>query len=180
MCFTSFFIKNFLTLHPLWKHKLSENLGIAICLPSLYTEASFLHTSKDEGVDWSVLKPTENILNRTAASLVRIFNIGEDGSHSQRDRIYKTSIGKDIAPPVVSFLWIAHKEFGVILPTRPVCVTSCGPLVKDSDLTSRVLTLMLSSKDYPQICSILIISLTGNSRWNLALSNGHILRAEQH
>ena len=93
-------------------------------------------------MDWSVLKPTENILNRTAASLVRIFNIGEDGSHSQRDRIYKTSIGKDIAPPVVSFLWIAHKEFGVILPTRPVCVTSSGPLVRASDLMSRVLTPM--------------------------------------
>ena len=93
-------------------------------------------------MDWSVLKPTENILNRTAASLVRIFNIGEDGSHSQRDRIHKASIGKDTAPPVVSFLWKTHKELEVIPPKRPVCDASSGPLARASDLMSRVLTPM--------------------------------------
>ena len=72
-----------------------------------------------------------------------MFDIGKDGKDSQKDRIRKACMVKDVSPPVVSFLWKTHKDYVHIPPTRPVCDATTGPISRASDLMSQILTPML-------------------------------------
>ena len=42
--------------------------------------------SKDEKVDMSTLKPTENRMNRVSTSLIKMFGVGSEVTVSQSDR----------------------------------------------------------------------------------------------
>ena len=125
---------------------------VVICPPALYKEAANVQLSKDQKVSWDVLKPTEILMNRTAVQLVKMFEIGNDGTDSQRDRVKKASITKDVAPPVVSYLWKTHKSYENIPPTRPVCAATSGPISRASDLMSSILTPMLRQRQCDVIC----------------------------
>ena len=69
---------------------------IVICPPNLYKEAANVHLQKDEKVSWDLLKKTEVLMNRTAIQVAKIFQIGQNGSKSQRDRIGKACQTKDV------------------------------------------------------------------------------------
>ena len=71
-------------------------------------EAAKVHLNKDEKVDWNIVQPTETLMNRMATRLASIFRIGEAGTTSQQDRVHNACIGRDVAPPNVSFLWKTH------------------------------------------------------------------------
>ena len=78
---------------------------VVVCPPATYIEAAQVLISKDEEVSWEQLKPTENLMNRTVKCIVKMFNIGEEGSRSQQDKINKAVVTKDTPAPNVSFLW---------------------------------------------------------------------------
>ena len=67
-------------------------------------------------------------MNRTAKQLVKMFNIGQEGSSGVIGRVNKAVITKDVAPPPNSFLWKTHKDYVDTPPTRPLCDASSGPL----------------------------------------------------
>ena len=101
---------------------------------------------------WDVLKLTETFMNRTALQIVIMFEIGKDGTDSQRDRVRKASMTKDMAPPVVSYFWKTHKSYVNIPPTRPVCAATSGPISRSSDIVSSILTPMLRNRQADVIC----------------------------
>ena len=78
---------------------------VVICTPTHYITAAEVHLSKDEKVEWELVKPTVERMNRIAKNTIKIFNIGQDGSRGQKDRIWKAGICQDTSPPNVSFLW---------------------------------------------------------------------------
>ena len=42
---------------------------VVVCKPEIYIEVAKVHLEKDEKVDWSILKPTELLMNRTATRI---------------------------------------------------------------------------------------------------------------
>ena len=84
---------------------------VVICPPGLYIEAAEKHLCKDQKVDFSELKPTENKLNRVASNLISIFGVGTGGSDSQAERVKAAGVVRDVAAPTVSFLWKTHKNY---------------------------------------------------------------------
>ena len=123
-----------------------------MCPPELYKEAAQKHLSKDELVEWKILPDTEKLLNRTSVNVIKIFNIGDDGSDSQKDRINKAGITKDAAPPPVSFLWKTHKIYERLPPTRPVCDVSSGPLSRPASFLCMILTPIMRRRQCPEYC----------------------------
>ena len=107
---------------------------------------------KDEQVDWSQLKSTELLMNRTAIMLEKMFAIGQGGTRSQKDRICKAVIAKDTPAPTMSFLWKTHKSFTTIPPTRPVCNATCGPIARTSSLLTLILTPIMEHREFIEGC----------------------------
>ena len=81
-----------------------------------------------------------------------MFKIGDCGTKNQRDRIVKASITPDTSPPNISFLWKTHKQYSDIPPTRPVCDSSQGPLSRTSDLLTKILTPIMTNREYDENC----------------------------
>ena len=105
----------------------------------------------------------------SATKLASIFMIGESGTSNQCDRVNKACLGKDVAPPEVSFLWKTHKVFETVPPTRPVCNATRGPIARSADLLSMVLTPIMRERLYPENCDSTEDMLHSVSRTNEAL-----------
>ena len=86
-------------------------------------------------------------MNRTAKQIVKMFDIGGEGSDSLKGRIMKGITCKDTDPPPVSFLWKTHKEYEDIPPTRPVCNASSGPISRTSELISMIMTPLINARE---------------------------------
>ena len=105
---------------------------------------------KDEKVEWNVVTPTIQLMNRTAKAIVWMFCIGQETSSNQRERIKKSVTTPDTSPPTVSFLWKTHKVHDGVPPTRPVCDSSEGPMARASNLFCMLLEPMLKAREYQE------------------------------
>ena len=81
-----------------------------------------------------------------------MFNIGNGGSQSDNNRINNVVITPYTIPPSVSFLWKTHKHYTDLLPTRPVCDATNGPIAKVSNLWTTVIRPLLNRRKYPKKC----------------------------
>ena len=125
---------------------------VVVCIPNYYIIVAEVHLSKDEKVEWEEVKPTVERMNRITKNTIKIFNIGQDGSRGQKDRVWKAGIRQDTSPPNVSFLWKTKKDYIDLPPTRPVCDSSQGPLARTSDLLAKILVPIMNKREYTENC----------------------------
>ena len=79
---------------------------------------------------------------------------------------------KDVSPPVVSYLWKTHKEYVLILPTRPVCDATSGPISRASDLICTVLNPIIKSRISEASCDSTEDMLYSITKVNKEISEG--------
>ena len=125
---------------------------VVLCKPETYRRAAMVHISKDQPCEWSEVEKVTSLMNRTARQLLKVFEVGKDGSNGSRDRIVKASVTNDTNPPPVSFLWKTHKVYTEEPPTRPVCDASMGPISRTSEILTKILNPLIKVRDNPDDC----------------------------
>ena len=83
---------------------MDKDSRVVISTPETYKKAAMVHIAKDEEVEWSEVERITTLMNRTSKQIVKMFDVGGEGSDSQKGRIVKGITCKDTDPPPVSFL----------------------------------------------------------------------------
>ena len=88
---------------------------------------------------------------------VGVLNLGPEAEIFGRIQEMKNNISENDQGPKehqeyksfcpISFLWKTHKDFQDTPPTRPLCDASNGPTARNSDLLSRILTLLMEMRE---------------------------------
>ena len=125
---------------------------LVISKPETYKEAAKEHVEKDEKVPWETLVETERLINRHSAALRKALKVGE-AHPGQAQRVKSAMKSVDSAAPPLYLMWKDHKDYEQVPPTRPVCGAKKGPLVRNAEIVSDILEVLLDDAENDVECA---------------------------